>query len=387
MNLHKKFALGFAALGLFCLVGVIPPALCLAGNNLPLLCSTPIPPPTPGEAIQQFRAQGHFTVGVRADAPPFGAASSSENFPLEGFDIDLVHEFARRWLGEHDSLDKVRFVIVSASERIPILEDREVDLLVAAMGYTAERCRRVDCSQTYVIDGARLLVHAEAQINGVCDLDGKVVSVLAGTTAQGYMETELKRLCTYKSYPQIKIYADRRDAIDAVRTGAVDAYTTDGVILEQYAGDELRVVGNEFAREDFRLAVSKKNEGLLALINLTLQAMKEDGTYDHLYEKWFGCRNAPFPLKRDPSLPKPTFVKRTVAPYTSQCTDRNDNRNIVEYIVQADETLASIALNHYGESTMAHCIQTANGLAEAASIVSAGTVLRLLPINLCVETE
>ena len=40
--------------------------------------------------------RGKIRVGVRQDASPFGFIDS--NGTLVGFDIDLAHEFARRWI-------------------------------------------------------------------------------------------------------------------------------------------------------------------------------------------------------------------------------------------------------------------------------------------------
>lgn len=314
-KLRKLLALGFVLLGTLSSSVAAATSFCLAGYDLPLVCSVIMPdsfeealespavvPVTPEpvlespEAVKEYISnQGSLTVGVRADAPPFGILSGSDDSPLVGFDIDITDEFARRWSEDLDNPIKVIHVLVSANQRTDVLKNREVDLLAAAMGYTVERCNQVSCSDNYLVDNARLLVRFDSGIKSVCDLDGKVVSVLEGTTAEEYMQNELHRYrCEFKTAPpQIKLYINRADAIKAVQERVVDAYTTDEIILNQYANGELIVVGEDLAREDFRLAVPKGEKGWLRLVNETLQEMESDGTYDRLRRKWIGFSFAP----------------------------------------------------------------------------------------------
>lgn len=334
-------------------------------------------PKTAEEAVEIFRQQGYFTAGVRNDAPPFG---KGVNGGLEGFDIDLMHEFAKRWLGDENM---VRLTPVPASERINVLEKREVDLVAAAMTYTDERCSRADCSQTYALDGARLLVRADSGINSICDLDGKFVSVLAGTSAKENIEQIAPRWCAYNTLPQVSEYEQRAAAIEAVVTNVVAAYTTDGLILEQFANETLIVVGDEFRPEPYHTAVTKGASGLLSLINLTLQEMKADGTYDALHEKWFGCRNAPFPIIVDEGVTRPDFVKSD-SPLQPNLCERADNSSVLTYQMQGGDTLGGVAIRHYGDYNLYVCIQQANEIADdQLNSLPVGTVLELPPLEQC----
>lgn len=330
------------------------------------------------EALSLFREQGYFTVAVRDDAPPFG---QKENGELEGFDIDVMQEFAKRWLGD---TSMVQLIPVPAARRIEVLENREVNLTAAAMTYTEQRCEQADCTQTYALDGARLLVRADSEINNICDLDGKFVSVLTGTSAKSNIEELAPRWCEYQKRPQVLEYEVRAEAIQAVEAGVVAAYTTDGLILEQYANEVLTVVGDEFRPEPYHMAVPKGNTGIVQLINLTLQEMKADGTYDALHEKWLGCRNAPFPILVDDSITRPDFVKSDHPLQSSHCSERADINSATTYEMLSGDTLAGVALRHYGSYNMYVCLQYANGISDNdLRRIPVGQLLEVPPITEC----
>lgn len=148
--------------------------------------------------IDRIISQNRFVAGVKHDVPPFGFFN--EQSQLVGFDVDLIREFAKRWLGDENA---VEFVQVTSSNRIPKLIAGEVDILAASMTHNQERDEEIDFSQTYFLD-------------------------------------------------------------------------------------EQSVVGKQFTSEPYGLGVPNYDDHFRDLVNFTLQEMKLDGTYDRLYEKWFG---------------------------------------------------------------------------------------------------
>jgi ABC-type amino acid transport substrate-binding protein len=122
--------------------------------------------------------RGKIRVGVRQDVSPFGFVDS--NGALVGFDIDLAHEFARRWFGDPAA---VELVTVSAADRIPRLTAGDVDLLLAAMPDKREREAFIDFSQPYFVDGQSLLVRTNSGLAALSDLNGKRVGALQDSAA------------------------------------------------------------------------------------------------------------------------------------------------------------------------------------------------------------
>ena len=119
-------------------------------------------------------------------------------------------------------------------------------------------------------------------INGPGDLPGKKVATLAGTEAATY----LKQIgADVQEYPTVeRMFA-------ALSAKQADAVVQAAPLLRYYAAHEglgkVRTVGDEFHKQDAGYVV-QLNSPLRRRINAALIALHEEGTYDDLYNKWFG---------------------------------------------------------------------------------------------------
>lgn len=327
----------------------------------PVATETPLtldPTPTPvvGMGIDDILTSGRLIAGVPVNFPPFGY--EDENGNRVGFDVDIVREFAKRWLGDENAIE---FELVRGDARFVSLEQAQTHLTIAAMTATFERCERVGCSQTYFEDGARLLVHPDSGINSICDLEGQHVAVAAGTTGESNIQNEAPRWCDYTVPPAVKKYAEQEDGFDAVKTRTAAAYTTDGIALEGLALENppLIVVGDPFSSEPYSIAVTKENQELLDLINFTLQEMKRDGTYDALSVRWFGCERIPFPIITDKGTPSEK-IRELMVSDAPLVADSSCNAAPEAYVVQTGDTLIGLSARFYGSATLYQCIHDAN---------------------------
>jgi ABC-type amino acid transport substrate-binding protein len=246
-------------------------------------CQTELITPT-HSVIQKMQSEKKLIVGVMGDFPPFGTLIT-DNDCCMGFDIDIVKEFAKRWLGDEKA---VKFEQLNPDERIPLLEKGEVDLVAGAMTQTWEREEKIDFSQTYFLDGQSLLVRKDSGISTMQDLQGERVAALLGTTSldqiRDYIQTNGLNIAVVE-------FQNHTSAIEALLTHrTVDAFTTDRSALIEYANQnqELIVVGDTFTFEPYGIGIQANDYQLRDLINSTLQEMKLDGTYDRLYKKWLG---------------------------------------------------------------------------------------------------
>jgi aspartate/glutamate/glutamine transport system substrate-binding protein len=305
------------------------------------------PAASPGAAsgVDAIVARGRLVAVVENDFPPF---SFEEDGGRAGFDVDMMREFARRWLGESDA---VTFVPVTSDQRIATLREGEADLIAAALTRTAAREELIDFSQTYFKDGQRILVAEDADIAGPCDLAGKKVAVIAATTSLDNIKAEAAA-CGFDIEAGLAVFEQPDQAVAALLAGEVEAFTSDGIALERLAeGQPLKVVGNHFSEEPYGFGITKGDERLRRLVDLTLQEMDKDGTYAAIYQKWFGGELSPYPLEAAASLDGDekllALATTDLPPLFEPLATKAPADG--EYVVQPGDTLSTIAGKVFGD--------------------------------------
>lgn len=131
-----------------------------------------------GVALPESIAEaGTLKVGVRCDYP--GRGYKDENGDNAGVGPDMARQFAEYAFGDPE---KAELTCVTADNRIPYLTSNRVDLLIAALGITAERDEVIDFSNGYYAGAAKILTRADApELAGIEDLEGEVLLALSGT--------------------------------------------------------------------------------------------------------------------------------------------------------------------------------------------------------------
>jgi polar amino acid transport system substrate-binding protein len=121
----------------------------------------------------------------------------------------------------------------------------------------------------------------QGDIKGPTDLIGKRVGTTVGSTAAKYL---LDRGITPREYEKID------DAYRELETNKLDAVVFDAPVLLYYAAnegrDKVRVIGGIFRRENYGI-MFPPGSLLRKRINASLLKMREDGSYDRLYDRWF----------------------------------------------------------------------------------------------------
>lgn len=218
-------------------------------------------------------------VGSDVAYPPFEYVDEATG-EYVGFDMDIIREIGRR-LG----MD-VQVINVAWEGIIPGLLSGHYDVIISAMTITNERAQAVDFSDPYFATGQVILVRADDdRIKEPADLKGKRVAVQIGTT--GHFAAERIEGAVVEHYPLTP------EAILALKLGRADAVVLDELVaLEEVRANpgQVKVVGTPFTIEYYGIAIRKGNPDLLRAINLALAQMKADGTYDEIYDRWFGDR-------------------------------------------------------------------------------------------------
>ncbi|MBB3110174.1 putative glutamine transport system substrate-binding protein [Paenibacillus phyllosphaerae] len=234
--------------------------------------------------LADIKERGKLVVGVKFDTKLFGLKDPGTG-NVEGFDVDIAKQIAKAILGDES---KIELKEVTSKTRIPMLNNGEIDLIVATMTITEERRKEVDFSDVYFNAGQSLLVKKGSPITGLADVtkDTKVLGVKGATSIKNIED----------KVPGLKVlqFENYQEAFTALRAGKGDALTTDNAILygmtkqdESYA-----VVGGTFTDEPYGIAIKKGESALVTQVNETLKGLKDSGEYDALYEKWIGEKPA-----------------------------------------------------------------------------------------------
>lgn len=262
--------------------------------------------------LRQMQTRGKLLVGVAYDFAPFGFLGDDSQ--PRGFDIDLSHELARRWLGDAEALELVR---VTPATAIPLLMAGQVDLVAAALPLTWANRALIDFSQSYFYDGQSVLTRPDSTIQTLADLDQKLVAGVGGSNVNDLAALigALTSIATTDTpAPTLLPFQELRAAQQALLAGQVDALIGSSVALSQtvQSNPGLKLAIDGFVRQPYAIGIPLFDAELRDQVNLTLQAMQDDGTYTTLYERWF----APTPtLVRAPTAsPEHTgIVRQTLA--------------------------------------------------------------------------
>jgi polar amino acid transport system substrate-binding protein len=221
--------------------------------------------------------EGKLLMGSDTTYPPFEYVEGGKTV---GFDVDLATEIADRL---HLQLQVISTVWDGI---IPGLKSDKYDILMSAMTITEERSQQIDFSDPYIDSDQSIAVKSGSSIKSEEDLVGKVVGVQVDTTGQFTAEkmTGLKEIRKYET-----ILA----AFEDLKLGRIDAIVNDYPVnayisLKQGGTEVVKVIKTD---EKYGIGIKKGNDQLREAINRVLAEIKRDGTYDRIYEKWFGKKS------------------------------------------------------------------------------------------------
>lgn len=222
-----------------------------------------------------------LTVGTNAEYAPFDYLD--ENGNITGFDIDLIEAIAK-------SQDiEIVWRDLPFDSLIGSMEAGDLDVIAAAIGPTSERKKSVDFSDVYYTGSQSIICRKGNDIKTFKNLAGLKVAVLEGSTADLIASGENQDYGIVED-AQVVRFKNASSAVMELLNGGVDATLIDSIMAENFCGQteglmQTVVKGTE---NDSVFCVQKGNSEMLTIINTGLVEIRENGTYDEIYEKYFG---------------------------------------------------------------------------------------------------
>ncbi|MFW2178130.1 MULTISPECIES: transporter substrate-binding domain-containing protein [unclassified Moraxella] len=223
-----------------------------------------------------------YVVAVDANFAPF--AFKDEKGNIIGFDKDILDA-----IGENQGF-RINIIGDRWDNIFDDLNAGKFDLVGSAVSINAERQATMDFSKPY-IESSIVIAYKDPDITSFDQLKAKKIAVQTGSYASDVLKENgiaPENIIEFKS---------NFLAYQAVVNGKADAVCEDLNVLN-YLGKQLKSVTDTSKIKQMKLpttesdmvgfAIKKGRKDLVDKVNQGLDNIKQDGTYDKIYAKWFG---------------------------------------------------------------------------------------------------
>lgn len=215
-----------------------------------------------------------LTFAMEPSYPPF--ETTNEKGEIIGFDVDVANAICK------EIQATCKFKGEAFDALIPNLKAKRFDASISAIDITDARAKQVLFSDAYYDSTASYVT-----LKGKATLESaKNVGVQNGTTFQQYTVAETKQYTT-------KAYASLQSAILDLKSGRIDMIFGDTAVLADMISKEpeMQFVGEKVANKKYfgnglGIAMHKSNKELAEQLNKGLTAIKANGEYQKIYDKW-----------------------------------------------------------------------------------------------------
>jgi putative glutamine transport system substrate-binding protein len=234
---------------------------------------------TGNAALDRIVKAGVLKVGVKADVPGFGLLDPDTGH-YEGMEIDMAKLLAAEIFGDEN---RITFIPVTAKTRGPLLDNGDIDLVIATFTVTDERKLTYNFSSVYYTDGVGLLTKKAAGYTGLKDLDGKTIGIAQSTTSRQAIEEGAAPLGVRVNFAEFPTYPDIKAALDS---GRIDAFSVDKAILRGYLDATVVLLPDTYMPQPYGIATKLSNKALASWINALVVKWLDDGTINGLIRKY-----------------------------------------------------------------------------------------------------
>jgi glutamate/aspartate transport system substrate-binding protein len=239
--------------------------------------------------LQKVKELGSITIGHREASVPFSYLDDQRK-PV-GFAMDIcarIVDAVKREL-KMDKLE-VRYQLVTASTRIPLLANGTIDLECGNTTNNVERQQQVWYTNTHFLTASRFVSKVDSHIASIADLKGKTIVSPAGST-------NIKQALEFNNRLNLGMTIvpaqDQGEAFLMVETGRAVAFVQDDIVLAGLIAiskdPKAYVISNDaFSRpEPYGIMLRKDDVAFKALADAATSALYKSPEGRALYAKWF----------------------------------------------------------------------------------------------------
>jgi len=238
-----------------------------------------------GYAWHSLTAERPIRIAVEGAFPPFNYVGKDGR--LQGFDVDIAKVLCQRMKASCEIVPQ------DWNGIIPGLLAEKYDAIVSSMAITAKRLEQVAFTDPYYnyVAPQRFVARKGADFPVTpAGLAGKRVGVQRGTVHESFLRAR---------FPDaVPVLYDNQAAADLdMAAGHLDLLLSDSValsagFLDTPAGKDFAFIGQGFADPEILgtgagIALRKSDGDLLAAFNQALKAIRADGTYKKINDKYF----------------------------------------------------------------------------------------------------
>jgi glutamate/aspartate transport system substrate-binding protein len=243
----------------------------------------------PTGTLKKIKDSGAITIGHREASSPFSYLDPNKQ-PV-GYAVDLCLKIVDEVKATLQKPDiAVKYAMVNAQTRIPMVVDGSVDLECGSTTNTLARQQQVDFSATYFTTGTRLLTWKSSKTREIENLAGKSIAVVGGSTN----EKAVKALVDAGKVKGAKLVVvkDYAEGIAVLEAKKVNAFATDDIVLfgllaKSAKKKDLAVVGRFLTFDPYGVMIRRNDPDFRLTVNRALARTLRSGDAAKIYAKWF----------------------------------------------------------------------------------------------------
>ena len=231
--------------------------------------------------LEEIKAANEIRIGVRTELPPFSQIKDGE---FTGFEVELAKAIGNKILNNSKGI--VKIVGVETTDRITMLKNDKIDIMVANFTMTDERKKAVDFSLPYLLDFMGILAPKNSSLNKLSSFDGKKLLVIPGTTSDEYLKYNKSKIKDVKIVKCENLY----DCLTKLKNNEADGY-----FHTVFALANITVIDNGFVitnkavgKPDYiACGIKKGNSSLLNAVNDAIVKLSKENFFTKAYDETF----------------------------------------------------------------------------------------------------